>query len=219
MLPTQSPSAPVAGDQPFFGAPDSDQDLVARLQQGDPDAFEVLVRIHSGRLLSVARRFLPNEQDAQDALQDAFIRAFRAIGTFEARAQLHTWLHRIVVNSALMTLRERRRKPEESIEDLLPTFSADGHQTSDSRDWSDAVLERKESARIVREAIARLPEQHRAVLVLRDLEERDTLEAAELLGTTSNVVKVRLHRARQALRTLLDREFSGQAWATDQRGE
>jgi RNA polymerase sigma-70 factor (ECF subfamily) len=128
-------------------------------------------------------------------------------------------LHRIVVNSALMKLRERRRKPEESIEDLLPTFAADGHQASESRDWSDAVLERKESARIVREAIARLPEQHRAVLVLRDLEERDTAEAAELLGTTPNVVKVRLHRARQALRTLLDREFGGQAWPSHTNGE
>jgi RNA polymerase sigma-70 factor (ECF subfamily) len=184
-----------------------DRDLVSRLQRGDADAFEALVRTHSGRLLAVARRFLPNEHDAQDALQDAFIRAFRAIGHFEERAQLHTWLHRIVVNSALMKLRERRRKPEESIEDLLPSFQADGHQTADSRDWSDAVLERKESARVVREAIGKLPEHYRTVLMLRDLEERDTAETAALLGISSNVVKVRLHRARQALRTLLDREF------------
>jgi RNA polymerase sigma-70 factor (ECF subfamily) len=168
------------------------------------------VRAHSGRLLAVARRFLTNEHDAQDALQDAFIRAFRAIGSFEERAQLHTWLHRIVVNSALMKLRERRRKPEESIEDLLPTFQADGHQTSESREWSDAVLQRKESARIVRTAIERLPEQYRTVLMMRDLEERDTAETAALLGTSSNVVKVRLHRARQALRTLLDQEFGSQ---------
>jgi RNA polymerase sigma-70 factor (ECF subfamily) len=69
------------------------------------------------------------------------------------------------------------------------------------------VLERKETAAIVREAIAMLPDQYREVLVLRDIEEKDTAEAAEILGTTSNVVKVRLHRARQALRTLLDREF------------
>ncbi len=192
----------------------ADLDLVRRLQQGDGDAFEALVRTHSGRLLSVARRFLPNEQDAQDALQDAFIRAFRAIDRFEARAQLHTWLHRIVVNSALMKLRERKRKPEESLDDLLPTFADDGHQTADSTDWSDAVLERKESAHVVRSAIARLPEQYRVVIVLRDLEERDTAETAALLGTSANVVKVRLHRARQALRTLLDREFSGQTWPT-----
>jgi RNA polymerase sigma-70 factor (ECF subfamily) len=205
MLQTPTPLAPAR--TPTLPSSQDDADLVSRLQRGDADAFETLVRAHSGRLLAVARRFLANEHDAQDALQDAFIRAFRAIGSFEERAQLHTWLHRIVVNSALMKLRERRRKPEESIEDLLPSFQADGHQTSDSRDWSDAVLERKESARVVREAIARLPEQYRTVLMLRDIEERDTAETAALLGTSSNVVKVRLHRARQALRTLLDREF------------
>ena len=187
--------------------PDTDAELVARLQRGDPTAFEAIVRTHGGRLLSVARRFLGNNEDAQDAVQDAFIRAFKAIHTFEARAQLHTWLHRILVNTALMKLRERRRRPTESIDELLPNYSPDGHQSVASRDWSDAVLERKETAGLVRQAIDKLPDQYREVLVLRDIEERDTAEAAEILGTTSNVVKVRLHRARQALRTLLDREF------------
>jgi RNA polymerase sigma-70 factor (ECF subfamily) len=192
---------------PMPARPEPDAELVARLQRGDDTAFEAIVRAHSGRLLSVARRFLGNNEDAQDAVQDAFIRAYKAIHTFEARAQLHTWLHRILVNTALMKLRERRRRPTESIEDLLPTYSNDGHQAVAARDWSDAVLERKETAGIVREAIAMLPDQYREVLVLRDIEERDTAEAAEILGTSSNVVKVRLHRARQALRTLLDREF------------
>ena len=192
---------------PLATRADSDDALVARLQRGDDTAFEAIVRTHGGRLLSVARRFLGNNEDAQDAVQDAFIRAYKAIHTFEARAQLHTWLHRILVNTALMKLRERRRRPTASIEDLLPTYSADGHQAVAPRDWSDALLERKETAAIVREAIDRLPDLYREVLVLRDIEEKDTAEAAQLLGTTSNVVKVRLHRARQALRTLLDREF------------
>ena len=186
---------------------ESDAMLVARLQAGDPDAYETVVRIHGGRLLSVARRFLPNNEDAQDAVQEAFIKAFRAIGTFEERAQLHTWLHRILVNTALMKIRSRKRRPEESIDDLLPTFQADGHQTTESRDWSDAIFERKETAAMVRRAIAQLPDHYRVVLTLRDIEERDTMETAAALGTTTTVVKVRLHRARQALRTLLDREF------------
>ena len=190
-----------------FTGCDHDVLLVRRLQRGDEAAFEELVRNHGGRLLSVARRFLGASEDAQDAVQEAFIRAFKAIHTFEERAQLHTWLHRILVNTALMKLRERRRKPEESIDDLLPTFAADGHQTVESREWSDALFERKETASIVRDAIATLPESYRIVLVLRDLEERDTAETARMLGTTATVVKVRLHRARQALRTLLDREF------------
>ena len=186
---------------------ESDAMLIARLQAGDPDAYETVVRIHGGRLLSVARRFLPNNEDAQDAVQEAFIKAFRAIGTFEERAQLHTWLHRILVNTALMKIRSRKRRPEESIDDLLPTFQADGHQTTESRDWSDAIFERKETAAMVRRAIAQLPDHYRVVLTLRDIEERDTMETAAALGTTTTVVKVRLHRARQALRTLLDREF------------
>jgi len=190
---------------------ESDAMLVARLQAGDPDAYETVVRIHGGRLLSVARRFLPNNEDAQDAVQEAFIKAFRAIGTFEERAQLHTWLHRILVNTALMKIRSRKRRPEESIDDLLPTFHADGHQTTESRDWSDAIFERKETAAMVRQAIAQLPDHYRVVLTLRDIEERDTMETAAALGTTTTVVKVRLHRARQALRTLLDREFKRQS--------
>ena len=185
-----------------------DDSLVARLQRGDSAAFEVLVRGHGGRLLSVARRLLGSNEDAEDAVQESFIKAFKAIHTFEERAQLHTWLHRIVVTTSLMKLRERRRKPQASIDDLLPSFTTDGHQTTESHEWSDAVLERKETASIVRQAIAMLPDQHRAVLVLRDIEERDTAETAAILGATTTVVKVRLHRARQALRTLLDREFS-----------
>jgi RNA polymerase sigma-70 factor, ECF subfamily len=181
--------------------------LVGRLQSGDEAAFEELVRNHGGRLLSVARRLLGGSEDAQDAVQEAFIKAFRAIHSFEERSQLHTWLHRILVNTALMKLRARRRRPEESIDDMLPTFASDGHQAVESREWSDALLERKETAGIVRDAISRLPEAYRVVLVLRDLEERDTSETARILGTTTTVVKVRLHRARQALRTLLDREF------------
>jgi RNA polymerase sigma-70 factor (ECF subfamily) len=192
---------------PMSTRPETDAELVARLQRGDDSAFEAIVRTHSGRLLSVARRFLGNNEDAQDAVQEAFIRAYKAIHTFEARSQLHTWLHRILVNTALMKLRERRRRPTDSIEDLLPSYSTDGHQAVASRDWSDAVLERKETAAIVREAIERLPDQYREVLVLRDIEEKDTAETAALLGTSSNAVKIRLHRARQALRTLLDREF------------
>jgi RNA polymerase sigma-70 factor (ECF subfamily) len=87
----------------------------------------------------------------------------------------------------------------------------DGHQATAPGEWSDALLERKEMAAVVRDAIARLPEHYRTVLLLRDIEERDTAETAELLETTPNAVKVRLHRARQALRTLLDREFGVKA--------
>ncbi|MBI5442055.1 MAG: sigma-70 family RNA polymerase sigma factor [Deltaproteobacteria bacterium] len=183
--------------------------LVSRLKAGDEDAYASLVRLYGGRLLAVARRFFPVTEDARDAVQEAFLSAFQALGTFEENAQLSTWLHRIVVNACLMRLRSRKRKPEESIEPLLPTFDELGNRTAAVAPWPDTHgdLERKQAAARVRELIGRLPESYRTVLLLRDIEERDTAQVAEALGITENAVKIRLHRARQALRTLLDPEM------------
>jgi RNA polymerase sigma-70 factor (ECF subfamily) len=187
--------------------PLDDGSLVPRLQRGDDDAFEQLVRTHGARLLRVARRLLSSEEDARDAVQDAFVNAFKSIGTFESASMLSTWLHRIVVNACLMRLRTRRRKPEEDIEQYLPTFLADGHQAVPSVRWNESAqsaLERSELHDLVRKSIDELPETYRSVLVMRDLEELSTDEVATMLGTTANAVKIRLHRARQALRALLD---------------
>jgi RNA polymerase sigma-70 factor, ECF subfamily len=187
--------------------PTPDQPLIAALQSGDPGAFETLLRDYGPRLLRLARRMLMNEEDARDALQDAFVSVYRSIGRFEATSSLSTWLHRIVVNSALMKLRTKKRKPEEDIEHYLPRFAEDGHQIEPSTAWTesaDSILEREELRTAVRNAIQQLPEPYRIVLQLRDIEEMSTAETADLLGTTSNIVKIRLHRARQALKTLLD---------------
>jgi RNA polymerase sigma-70 factor (ECF subfamily) len=186
---------------------DRDAALIAGLQSGDSGAFETLLREYGPRLLRLARRFLANEEDARDALQDAMVAVHRSIGNFESGSALLTWLHRIVVNSALMKLRTKKRHPEEDIEQYLPRFLEDGHQRVPSTPWTESaqsVLEREELRAIVREAIEKLPEAYRIVLQLRDIEELSTAETAEILGTSNNVVKIRLHRARQALRTLLD---------------
>src|SRR5262245_10222092 len=101
---------------------DEDDVLIARLQRGDEHAYEVLVRRYSPRMLAVARRLLRNEEDARDAVQDAFLNAFRALPRFRADAKLSTWLYRIVTNAALMTVRAANRHPEVSLDPLLPTF-------------------------------------------------------------------------------------------------
>jgi RNA polymerase sigma-70 factor (ECF subfamily) len=182
--------------------------LVAALRAGDEAAFEQIVRRYGGRLLSVARRVLGNEEDARDALQEAFLSAFRAIGSFTGESLLSTWLHRVVVNACLMRLRSRRRRREESLDDLLPGFAEDGHFLEAPSSWrSDELLEREDARASVRGCIERLPARHREILVLRDIEELDTSEVAAALGITPNAVKVRLHRARQALRTLIEREI------------
>jgi RNA polymerase sigma-70 factor (ECF subfamily) len=184
----------------------SDADLVTALRAGDETAFEHLVRTYGPRLLAVTRRLLGHEEDARDAVQETFLRAFRSLGSFEGGSLLSTWLHRIAVNTALMKLRSRKRKPEEPIDGLLPAFREDGHFSERFQAWTEAPDEeaaRREHERLVRRAIDQLPEHYRTVLLLRDIEELGTADVAEQLGVTPNAVKLRLHRARQALRTLL----------------
>jgi RNA polymerase sigma-70 factor, ECF subfamily len=198
--------------------PGDDAALVARLRDGDAEAFEELVREHGGRMLATARRFVVAEDDARDVLQESFLAAFRAIDGFAGAARLSTWLHRIVVNTALMRLRSRRRRREEPIDGLLPRFEEDGHWVEPPALWdapTDDLVEREETRRTVRKAIERLPINYRTVLLLREIEELDTDETAALLGVTPNAVKTRLHRARQALRTLLEREFVAPAGTPD----
>ena len=187
--------------------------LLAGLRAGDAASYEEVVRRYSPRMLATIRRILHNEEDARDALQDAFLSAFRSLGGFEEHAQLGTWLHRIAVNAALMKLRSQRRKPERPLSDLLPNFQSDGHSAEPVTPWPNAAeraLESKETRAFVRGAIAQLPENYRTVLLLRDIEGLDTEETARQLGVSEAVVKTRLHRARQALRTLLDPHFRGE---------
>lgn len=186
-------------------------ELLRRLRAGDELAFDLLVRTFGGRLLSVARRYVRNDDDARDIVQAAYLSAFRALDRFEGSCQLSTWLHRIVVNTALMQLRSRRRKPEESIDALLPAFVEDGHHVEQFSDWStpaDELLEREQTRAIVRACIDELPDNYRTVLVLRDIDELPNDEVATMLSMTPTAVKVRLHRARQALSTLLRRHYT-----------
>jgi RNA polymerase sigma-70 factor (ECF subfamily) len=184
-----------------------DAGLLARVRAGDESASEALVRQHCGHLLAVARRFLGSEEDSADAVQNAFLAAFRALHSFEGNSALGTWLHRIMVNVCRMKLRSRSRSRAVRIDDLLQTFDETGRHSSPIRPWEDHVLERltqAETCAFVRSCIERLPEPYRTVLLLRDIEEFDTEQTAQQLGINPGAVKTRLHRARQALRTLLE---------------
>jgi RNA polymerase sigma-70 factor (ECF subfamily) len=187
--------------------------LVERLRARNEEAFETMVRHYGGRMLATARRLLGNEHDANDAVQQAFISVFKSIAGFNGEARLSTWLHRIVVNAALAQMRYRRRRPELPIDDLLPRFDEEGRWAGDNTQQSVAreslrenLTDERETQEMVRRCIDRLPEAYRSVLVLRDIEELNTVEAAEMLAVTPNAAKIRLHRARQALKTLIERE-------------
>jgi RNA polymerase sigma-70 factor, ECF subfamily len=137
------------------------------------------------------------------------VQAYLHIGSFEERSALPTWLHRIAVNAALVKLRSRRRRPEEPIDDLLPAFDEYGHREPLGKPSFDPeeAAERGEEISRVREAVDQLPDSYRLVLLLRDFEDLSTGETAQCLETTTGAVKLRLHRARAALKTLLERPY------------
>lgn len=191
---------------------DSEAALLAALKAGDQEAAEILVRSHAGAMLAVARRITGETALAEDCVQDAFISVFQKIGGFEARASLKTWLHRIVVNQALMKLRTRRNKKETPIDELLPVFDDNAcrlEATWQTLATPDEIFEREDRRSLVRAKIGELPESYRVVLQLRDIEELTTREVAEGLGLTEANVKVRLHRARSALKKLLEPVLRG----------
>ena len=185
----------------------AEADMLELARAGDESAWEALVRQHGGHMLSLARRFLRTEEDCADAVQDAFLSAFRGLDGFEGNAALETWLHRIVVNVCLMKLRARSRARELQIDDLLPTFDESGHHSCLVRPWEDQAVSRLTAAETrahVRACIDRLPISFGEILLLRDIEELTTQQTAQQLGINCGAVKTRLHRARQALRTLLE---------------
>jgi RNA polymerase sigma-70 factor (ECF subfamily) len=186
---------------------EADAALLPRLRAGDPAAYEVLVCRHAGRMLAVAGRFLSCPEDRADAVQEALLAAYRALPAFEGQSSLATWLHRITVNACLMKLRSRSRRPCNLLEDLLPAAKDGGgraHPVHCRPANPEAALETEEVREHVRACINRLPDAYRTVLVLRDLDELDTDQTARHLGLAPGAVKTRLHRARQALRSLLN---------------
>ena len=189
------------------GARSDDAALLARLKAGEDAAYAELVRRHGGRMLAVAKRYLKNEEAAQDCVQEAFLAAFKALDRFEGRSTLATWLHRITVNAALQALRRRGAKDEVAIEPWLPTFDEEGFLEGPSQLTAanaEDLLARDDVRAEVRAAIDRLPTSYRNVLLLRDIEGLSMTEVAEMLEVSENNAKVRLHRARTALKKQLE---------------
>jgi RNA polymerase sigma-70 factor (ECF subfamily) len=191
---------------------DEEADLLIRVKAGDQVACTKLVTLFGPQMMTVARRFMRCEDDCNDALQDAFISAFKALDRFQADSRLSTWLHTITVNSCLMKLRTDSSRRESSIEEQLSLINWRGHYTHRNAPIGDpsAEIEADETRTVVRNAIEQLPDAFRRVLLLRDIEEMDTAATAALLGTTENNVKWRLNRARKALGTLLEPMMIGE---------
>jgi RNA polymerase sigma-70 factor (ECF subfamily) len=169
-----------------------------------------MVRTYGPRLLALARRYLPTEADAEDALQDAFLSVFRSIRGFAGDSRLGTWLHRVTVNAALMKIRAKGRRPETSIDEVGATAAHLWPDPDAPPASSFAVAEsisREETREVVRRAIDGLHEEPRIVVHLRDIERMELREISVLLGVGLSTVKSRLRRGRMALRAVLESHF------------
>ncbi|MHB8136622.1 MAG: RNA polymerase sigma factor [Anaerolineaceae bacterium] len=177
-------------------------EFLTALQSGDRQAFAKLVEETSTQIYRTARQILGDEQDAEDVLQETYMKAFKALPTFEGRSSISTWLHRIAVNEALMMIR-KRKTPMVSVDDTLP-FESDeessGIEIVDFCCLPEKELLSSESRKFMDQAIQRLPETLKTVFVLRDLEGLSIQETADALQITENNVKTRLLRARLRLR-------------------
>jgi RNA polymerase sigma-70 factor, ECF subfamily len=190
------------GQPGLSSQPDDDVSLVERIAHQDHRAFEALMRRYNGKLFRVARSILRNDSEAEDALQDAYLDAFRHISDFRAGSSLATWLTRITINHALMRLRKQRRN--------RVVVSMTGTEEGAERDVADETGEtpagaalRGELRRLIEQRIDGLPLSYRTVFVMRDVEEMTVEETANALGIPSSTVRTRLHRARALLRESL----------------
>lgn len=183
---------------------ETDEQLVRKSQNDDERAFGELVSRYESKVYSLALKMLRNPEDAEDVLQDTFLRAYRGIKSFKGNSTFSTWVYRITANSALMRLRKRQ----------LPTVSIDDADEREApiniADWAPGPVEQmlnQETQAAMTEAIDALPPEFRQVFVLRDIEELSNAEVAEILDLSVAAVKSRLHRARLKVRNRLATYF------------
>jgi RNA polymerase sigma-70 factor, ECF subfamily len=182
--------------------------LVAKAQAGDPSAFGELVNRYQNKIYRIAKNITQNDEDAEDVLQEAFLKAYEHLGGFQGNSRFYTWIVRIAVNEALMKLRKRKGDRTVSLDE--PVDTGEEMVNREIAVWDDNPEQRysrEEMQTILDEAVDSLKPDFRAVFVLRDIEEMSTEETADALGVSIPAVKSRLLRARLALREKLTRKF------------
>lgn len=191
---------------------ESDQELVARCQKGDRQAFEGLVRKYQRRVYAVACGMLHNSEEAEDVAQDAFVKAYKYIGHFKGTSSFYTWLYRIAVNLCIDRLRKSSKAPTLEYDDRLrrPEGAQAGSELEPSTIGTnpDKELRRKELAGQIQTGLNRLTPKHRAVLILREIEGLSYKEMAEVMRCSKGTIMSRLFHARRKLQQYL-REYLG----------
>lgn len=192
----------VTGKEGVTTAAPDERTLVERAQAGDLDAFEQIVQTYQTKVYNIALSMTGNHHDADDAAQDVFIKVYRSIGAFSFRARFSTWLYRVATNVCLDYLRKRKRTAAVTL-DADDTEDAQ-IQIADPAPTPEILLEEKETIRQVRQAIAQLSDEHKKVILLRDLSGLSYDEIAAIEQCSVGTVKSRINRARQNLKKLLE---------------
>ena len=189
---------------------EGDLDLDALLS-GDAAAFERVVHTESPRLYRMIMRIVQDEDEAKSVMQETFLQAYKRLGTFRRESKFSTWLYAIGLNLARATLRKLKRYDaleDNQIDKLQPAFM-NGMYVDSYETWNpQKIAERTERKDLVHKAIEQLPADYKTIVTLRDIEELSTTEVAKALDISEGAVRVRLHRARQALRNVLDNYFN-----------
>lgn len=180
---------------------DLERQLIEKSQQGDIESFELLIKEYQKLAFNIAYRMLGNTEDAADATQDAMIKVYKSINSFKGNSSFSTWLYRIVTNTCLDELRKRKKDKTLSYDRGIETEEGTlEREIPDTRNIPEEVAERKEQLQDLVEAINRLPEQHKTVIVLRDIKGFSYEQIAEILDCSQGTIKSRISRARMALK-------------------
>lgn len=183
--------------------PVPDEELVRRVQAGNGEAFEELVRRYERKVYNIAYRLMGNERDASEVLQDAFLRAYRFLPKFQFKSSFFTWLYRIATNVSLTKLRKREKVQLVSIDE---PGTGDGDMPLEIPDYRynpEKMMKQRELREALQKAVDNLPPDYRSVVVLRDLEGLSNEEVSKVLNLSVAAVKSRLHRGRLELRKVL----------------
>ena len=188
----------------------TEEALVRDLQNGNLDAYDKLAEIYQKKIYGLSFHLTRNQMDAQDVTQEVLLTLFRKINMFQGKSAFSSWVYRIAVNASYMKLRSKKKEPNVSIDELMPSFNSAGFQQEKIQDWSEnteSLLFTKETRDVINKAVDLLPEKEKVVFLLRDVEGISSEKAGEILDLTVPAVKSRLHRARLFLRKKLSNYF------------
>ena len=188
----------------------TEEALVRDLQNGNLDAYDKLAEIYQKKIYGLSFHLTRNQMDAQDVTQEVLLTLFRKINMFQGKSAFSSWVYRITVNASYMKLRSKKKEPNVSIDELMPSFNSAGFQQEKIQDWSEnteSLLFTKETRDVINKAVDLLPEKEKVVFLLRDVEGLSSEKTGEILDLTVPAVKSRLHRARLFLRKKLSYYF------------